>query len=145
MELHLGNLADCLSGGGLKVAVTEDGQSVPCRITIVDADGFLVPLLVTPDPSKAIRPGVVYTLHGRVSANLRPGHYTCYGHVDLFHAIRKVEIKEGDMEELKMSITREPMPGYVSCDTHIRPAFMVWILLLKSAFQPLLVSTLSSQ
>ena len=41
MELHLGNLADCLSGAGLKVAVTEDGQAVPCRITIVDADGFL--------------------------------------------------------------------------------------------------------
>ena len=122
MELHLGNLADCLSGGGLKVAVTEDGQPVPCRITIVDADGFLVPLLVKPDPSKAVRPGVVYTMDGSVSANLRPGQYTCYATrgFEYSRATQTVEIKGGAMEELKMSITREvPMPGYVSCDTHI--------------------------
>ena len=122
VELHSGKPATVLGGSALEVSVTEDGRPVPCRVTLVGEDGFLAPLQVDPSPRLAVRPGVVYTMDGRVQAKLRPGRYTVYATrgFEYSRAIQEVEIRPGGTHAVKLPIRREvPMPGYVSCDTHI--------------------------
>jgi hypothetical protein len=117
-----GMAADVFGQASLEISVKEDDQSVPCRITVTDADGFLAPLYVAADRNLAIRPGVVYTLNGKVSAGLLPGRYKIYATrgFEYSMALHEVEVKAGSKGKVTLRIKREvPMPGYVSCDTHI--------------------------
>src|SRR5207237_438694 len=67
-----------LAESAIDIAVTEAGQPVPCRITIVDANGSLIDLGAASDDRHAIRPGVVYTADGRAHVPLPTGAYTVY-------------------------------------------------------------------
>ena len=120
--LHPGTAEDLLGGASLEVSIVEDGKPVPCRVTIADTEGFLVPLHVEPNRKLAIRPGVVYTLDGKVSVGLLPGGYKVYATrgFEYSMALKEVEIRKGSSQKVTLKLRREvPMPGYASCDTHI--------------------------
>jgi hypothetical protein len=111
-----------LARAGLTVRVTEEGAPVPCRLTVVDASGYLAPLSARPGQTLAVRPGVVYTPDGRARLGLPPGRYRvtasrgpAYG-ID----VRPVDLAEGAEGELALAIRRElPTPGWIACDPHV--------------------------
>ncbi len=96
--------------------------ALPARITIVDAQGALVPLIAAPGESLAVRPGVAYTGSGTAKLGLRAGKYTVYASrgFEYSAASQQVELRPGDSRELTLQITREvSTPGLVGCDAHI--------------------------
>jgi hypothetical protein len=107
----------------LEVHVTEsNGQPVPCRITIVDKNGTLAPLVAAPGEVLAVRPGVVYTGSGAARIGLRSGRYTVYASRGFEYgmASRQVDVGAHANVPVSFEIAREvPTPGLVSCDTHI--------------------------
>lgn len=108
----------------LQVSVTdrERGRGLPCRITIVDERGELVPLYGQPELGLAVRTGVVYTVNGRAQIGLRPGRYTVFATRGFEYglATARVQVEDGQTERVSLSLAREvETPGLVSCDTHI--------------------------
>ncbi len=113
---------ETLGKSHLVVEVKESGKPVPCRVTIAGEHGFLAPLEVEQNPRLAVRPGIIYTLDGRVRVGLLPGHYKVYATrgFEYSMAVQDVVIDEGASKKVNLQIRREvPMDGYVSCDTHI--------------------------
>jgi hypothetical protein len=114
-----------LSQGRLQIDVREaTGGSLPARVTIQDADGFLTPLMPTPDVNarQAVRHGVVYTGGDTVDVGLQPGTYTV--HVTRgpeYSAFRATPVvATGETTRLVATLAREvPMNGWVSVDTHV--------------------------
>jgi hypothetical protein len=113
-----------LSESALDVAVTDkdSGKPLPCRVTVVDAQGFLMDLGTTSDAHLAIRPGVIYTADGRAQVKLAAGRYTVHAGRGFEYGVdsAQVEPKPGATEQVKLSIRREvPTDGYVASDTHV--------------------------
>jgi hypothetical protein len=75
--------------GVVRVRVTEAGSAalLPCRLTVLDADGRMAP----PRPGKeawlAARPGVLYTGTGEGSFSLPRGRYTLYANRGLEYGL----------------------------------------------------------
>ncbi|MEQ8635936.1 CehA/McbA family metallohydrolase [Gimesia maris] len=116
--------SEFLSESQLSIKVTdkETKQGIPCRITIVNAEGTLVVSSAESDEHQAVRTGVVYTRDGKTQVELPAGEYTVYAGrgfeygVDQQHLI----LKKGDKKKVELEIGREvDTSGYVSCDTHI--------------------------
>jgi hypothetical protein len=104
------------------VADADTGRPLPCRITLVDERGALVPLSATPDPHLAIRPGVAYTAVGHARLGLRPGRYTVYATRGFEYGLdeRKITLESGERKRIALAIRREvPTPGLAACDTHV--------------------------
>ncbi len=118
-------LADVLLGGKLRVRVRDEegGGSLPCRLTFVDSQGTLMPLLgLSNTPPLSVRPGVVYTGNGQASIGLMAGEYTVYASrgFEWGVATRRVLITNGTQAELDFELRREvATPGWVSGDTHV--------------------------
>jgi hypothetical protein len=114
---------EAIHQGTLEVQVREmKGGRIPCRITIVDEDGALAPLVAAPGESLAVRPGVIYTGNGGARVGLRAGRYIVYASRGFEYgmASQQIDIREGATVPLSLEITREvPTPGLVACDTHI--------------------------
>jgi hypothetical protein len=113
-----------LRRSALDVRVTDagSGRGLPCRVTVVDPRGVLMPLAADPSPRLAVRPGVAYTADGRVRLGLRPGRYTVYVTRGFEYGLasREVTVGEGDERAVALAIGREvPTPGLVACDTHV--------------------------
>src|SRR5690348_2758046 len=62
----------------LHIQVREAGNSVPCRITVLDARGQLTEFEIAKGPRLAVRKGVVYTANGSADIGLPAGEYTIY-------------------------------------------------------------------
>src|SRR5262249_2608052 len=77
ISLASGPFKTVLSAATLQVQVkdAEDAGALPCRITITDEAGNLVPLIARDGQKLAVRPGVVYTGNGEASLGLLPGQY----------------------------------------------------------------------
>jgi hypothetical protein len=106
----------------LSVTDADTGAGLPCRITVTDAEGALVPLVVEPGSDLAARPGVVYTPEGRAHIGLPPGRIMVFASRGFEYgmAARKLDLVEGQSPSLALSIRREvPTPGLVACDTHV--------------------------
>jgi hypothetical protein len=106
------------------VTVVDAGtsQPLPCRLTIVDARGAMVPLGSEPDGSLAVRPGVVYTATGRATLRLAAGRYTLSAGRGFEWGVdsAKLDVKPGANEPRRLSIRREvDTAGYVAADTHV--------------------------
>ena len=71
---------DLLSQASVDVSVVDadSSKAIPCRLTIVDARGAMMPLGNESENGVAVRPGVVYTATGRASLRLPAGKYTLY-------------------------------------------------------------------
>lgn len=116
-------LAAVLSEATMDVEVTDDRKApVPCRITIADERGGLVPLGNASDGTSAVRTGVVYTADGRARLKLPAGRYTVYAGRGFEYSLAsaEVDLRPGDSAQKALSIRRVvPTEGYVSCDTHV--------------------------
>src|SRR2546423_9697427 len=69
--------AAALADGEIRITVTEKGKASPCRVTVVDSNGSLFPMLVDAKHS-AVRPGVAYLGDGLATLHLPAGEYTLY-------------------------------------------------------------------
>jgi hypothetical protein len=126
-QLDARPLEDVLSTAKVEVRVIEATQpgersAIPCRITVVNADGALAATSATSNTTLAVRPGVIYTTNGRASFGLPAGDYTIYAGRGFEYSIdsTRLSLKPGDHVHQELTIRREvPTAGYVSCDTHI--------------------------
>ncbi len=125
----------------LAVTVTErrggEKVPVPCRITVTDERGALVPIHTDPDitlptgrgvietkPGQklAVRAGAVYAPDGQASLGLRPGIYTVYASrgFEYTAATNQVVLRNSAERFLRMEIAREvSTEGWVAADCHI--------------------------
>src|SRR5262249_18536254 len=115
---------EAIAGATLDIRVSDadSRRELPCRITIVDGRGVLVPLSPAPDPRLAVRTGVVYTASGQAHIGLRPGRYSIYATRGFEYGIasRDVIVQAGEKATVGLVIRREvPTPGLVACDTHV--------------------------
>jgi hypothetical protein len=117
-------IAEALHDATLHVQVSEKGGAggLPCRITIVNADGVLSPIFATPDQRLAVRPGVVYTGDGQATLGLPAGDYTVFATRGPEYGVdsRKVSLAAGQSAQIALEIAHEVrVPGWAACDTHI--------------------------
>ena len=117
-------VAEVLSEGSLDVQVTDADtqQPLPCRLTIVDANGSLQMTGASSNDELAVRPGVIYAARGHAKIALPLGRYTVYASRGFEYSLAKAEIvvARGPAIPLKLTIHREvPTEGYVACDTHV--------------------------
>jgi hypothetical protein len=111
-----------LSEATLDVTVTENGLTVPCRITVTRSDDFMAAIYATPGTGLVIRPGVIYTGSGRASVQMLAGKYTVYASRGPEYSLAKTKLRlhPGARAQVALSIQREvPTPGLASCDTHV--------------------------
>lgn len=124
VELFPRARADVL--GEAKIALTvvdgDGGAALPCRVTIVDGKGGLATTGNRSGDGLAVRPGVIYTLHGRVSASLPAGRYTVYAGRGFEYSVatETLELRAGELAEKTLRIRRVvSTDGLMSCDPHV--------------------------
>lgn len=115
--------ADTLGESQIDVTVTElpGGRFLPCRLTIVDADGALMTTDAESSTTLAVRPGVIYTATGAAVFRLPAGQYTLYAGRGFEYGVAASEITllPGETAVRKLTLRREvATEGYVACDTH---------------------------
>ncbi|MDZ4689561.1 MAG: CehA/McbA family metallohydrolase [Planctomycetaceae bacterium] len=97
-------------------------QGLPCRITVLNADGAL-PMLGTPSSEQiATRPGLAYLADGRGRLQLPAGRYTVYAGRGFEYSLARQEIAvaAGETAQVALTLQREvSTEGYVACDTHV--------------------------
>ncbi|HEX8913673.1 MAG TPA: CehA/McbA family metallohydrolase, partial [Humisphaera sp.] len=124
-------VADVLNEGSLDVTVADADTAapLPCRVTVVDARGCLMPIGTPSADGLAVRTGAVYTVGGRANVRLPAGRYTVYAGRGFEYSVARAEAVEvragaaGDAAKparVKLAIRRVvPTPGLVACDTHV--------------------------
>ncbi len=121
----------------VKVIDRQSGKPLPCRITIADENGVLVPLYTAPErtlpvgkgviPTEdgqtlAVRTGVVYTTDGTASFGLLPGTYTIYASRGFEYSVSSQPMIIAGTQpqffslEIERSVSTE---GWVAADSHI--------------------------
>lgn len=111
------------AGRAVRVRVREAGTRtpMPCRLTVLDAEGRMATMEPAKEPWLAYRPGVLYTGTGEAQFRLRPGRYTLHATRGLEYGLvtRRLEVGERPLT-LDLELAREvDTRGYVSSDTHI--------------------------
>jgi hypothetical protein len=125
IKLEKTPLSGALDRGHFELRVTENGRSLPCRVTIVNSrSSSLVPFSVDA-PHRAVRPGVVYLGDGVATIHLPLGEYTVYIGRGFEYSVvtQRVEIAT-DVGTRPASIhahlRREvDTKGFVASDTHV--------------------------
>jgi hypothetical protein len=122
-------LEKALGDAKIQIRVTDkNSKGLPCRITLADDKGALMPLVVlnaeANQPSKllAARPGVVYTRDGVAELGVLPGSYTVYATrgFEYSMATQTISVAKGESKSLELQIVREvPTRNLIACDTHI--------------------------
>lgn len=115
---------EVLSQATLVVSVSdsESGQALPCRLTLVDAEGALAPWQAGAEQRLAVRTGVIYTGEGKARVGIAPGNYVLYASRGFEYGVatERVAIAAGGVRKIELRIRREvPTPGLIACDTHI--------------------------
>lgn len=114
-----------LSEATVEIVVTDaahPGRELPCRLTVLNAQGALTTVGAQSGGQCAVRPGVIYTGNGRAVFGLPAGQYTVYAGRGFAYSLDSttLTLKPGDKVRKQLTIRREVQtPGYVSCDTHI--------------------------
>lgn len=99
-----------------------DPAPMPCRLTVLNAQGSLMTVGANSGGHLAVRPGVIYTGTGTARFGLPPGDYTIYAGRGFEYGIDylRVSLRPGDVVRKQLKIRREvATEGYVSCDTHV--------------------------
>jgi hypothetical protein len=123
-------LTEAVHEANLEIRVSDlNGSDLPCRITIVNQRGTLMPIVAVTNAMEqassrfiAVRPGVVYTGDGHARLGLPAGGYTVYASrgFEWSVATQQVQIAKGDPRQIALQLRREvPTPGLISCDTHV--------------------------
>lgn len=115
--------AEILAAAHVDVTVLdgESGRPIPCRLTLADAAGALVPFEADSPVPRALTTGMVYTPDGKARLGVAPGLYTLYASRGFEYsvAVDRLEVLAGASLRRQLRIRREvPTPGLVSCDTH---------------------------
>ena len=100
----------------------KSGQTIPGRITLTDDEGFLYPVHAEDGQSLAIRPGVVYTGHGKAHLGLAPGSYRLYASRGFEYGVHRqsLVVERGDFLKIECSLEHEvDTGGWIAADTHI--------------------------
>ena len=145
-DIVIGNIAldprpfgEATGGTPLSVRVVDrqSGNPLPCRITVADENGVLVPLYTAPErtlpvgkgviPTEdgqtlAVRTGVIYTPDGTASFGILPGIYTIYASRGFEYSVssQRVVINETRPQLLSLEIERTvSTEGWVAADCHI--------------------------
>ena len=118
-----GKREELLSQATLSLTVkSEFGSPLPCRVTIVDREGYLVPLTVESSSGAcAVRTGVVYSSSGHCQIGLAAGRYSVFvtRGPEYERAEWDVLLEDGDTKHLSAELVRSvDTKGWVSLDTH---------------------------
>jgi hypothetical protein len=109
--------------GFVRVRVTEagSGQLLPCRLTVLDADGKLATVEPEKAPWIACRPGVIYTGTGEAAFTLAPGRYTLQATRGPEYGLATRPLIAGaEPVSVELRLAHEvDTSGYISCDTHV--------------------------
>jgi hypothetical protein len=111
-----------LSEATVQVTVQVAGQPVPCRLTVLNAQGALMTVGAVSGQNLAVRPGVVYTGTGQAEFGVPAGQYTIYAGRGFAYSLdsKRITVRAGDTVKQVLAIRREvPTPGLASCDTHV--------------------------
>ncbi|MDO1449436.1 CehA/McbA family metallohydrolase [Rhodocytophaga aerolata] len=124
IKLHAMSTEDLLSQATIDITVTDQqtGNLLPSRITITTTDGTLQTVGTASNYHLAIRPGMIYTAHGKASFGLPAGKYTLYATRGFEYGVDSIQVtvKKGEVLEKRLVISREvPTPGWISADSHI--------------------------
>jgi hypothetical protein len=114
-------LREALADGSVGLRVTEKGKPIPCRVTIVDQNGSLFPMIVDA-PHPAVRPGVAYLTDGAATIKLAEGSYTMYVGRGFEYSVstEKFSIKRGRQLNFDVKLRREvDTTGFAASDTHV--------------------------
>jgi hypothetical protein len=116
-------VSDYLRQARVAIETETDGERLPVRITVVNAEGSLFPIAALRESDReATRTGVVYTLDGRTEVGLPAGEYEIYASRGWEYSAprQRVRLHAGKNRTIRLRLTREvALPGYVSCDTHV--------------------------
>ncbi len=130
-DIRVGHMAidsrpiqEVLSDGAVEIEVVDadQGQHLPSRITVLDANGALQTVGARSDHHLAVRPGLVYTADGKATFGLPAGKYTVYAGRGFEYSLASVtfDLATGQTVRKRLTIRREvPTDGYVACDTHV--------------------------
>lgn len=146
IEIYPGPLAERRSGSTIEVVITDEQQQpLPGRITIVNENGTLIPIIPlgarSPFPGAnptsgnpipvsdhqidarlASREGVIYTATGHASFSVQPGKYHIYAGRGFEYSVAKVQcdLRQGQHAKRTLVLTREvDTTGWIACDTHV--------------------------
>ncbi|HQU41412.1 MAG TPA: CehA/McbA family metallohydrolase, partial [Pirellulales bacterium] len=124
LRLIDGSRGEALRAATLSVVVAdaESGRPIPSRVTVVDEYGSLMSVGAESSKRLAVRPGVIYTADGEAEFGLPAGKFTVYAGRGFEYGVdaEQVVLAAGRRHAVRLAIRREvPMPGYVSCDTHV--------------------------
>src|SRR5262249_32900076 len=106
----------------VRVRDAERSTPLPCRITVLNAQGALMTLGASSDGHLAVRPGVGYTGDEQARVGLPAGDYTIYAGRGFEYGVDSVPVtlRPGDVVHKQLTLRREvPTPGHVACDTHV--------------------------
>ncbi|MCP4816349.1 MAG: hypothetical protein GY888_27855, partial [Planctomycetaceae bacterium] len=112
-----------LGQGEVNVRVVDpQAQPLPCRLTILDAQGALSTVGAQSTNTLAVRPGIVYTANGQARFSLPAGQYRVIAGRGFEWSMdsKTLLVSKGTSHDVNLSIKREvPTQGLVSCDTHV--------------------------
>jgi hypothetical protein len=106
----------------VEVSDASADESVPCRITIVDANDTLMPLFASSNAPLAVRPGVIYSGDGKARVSVFPGEYVVYASrgFEWSVATQRVHVAANVETRIALKIERQvDTRGFASCDTHV--------------------------
>ncbi|HYE30582.1 MAG TPA: CehA/McbA family metallohydrolase [Methylomirabilota bacterium] len=110
------------SGGVVRIIVREDGEALPCRITVTTTNDVLTPFEVEAARHLAVRTGVVYTATGEVTLRLPEGPHRIYASRGPEYSVANnhLHIRANESHALNLTLRREvDTSGWIAADTHI--------------------------
>lgn len=121
--LEPGAPAQVLGGVPVSLRTTDaNGNSQPCRYTILDQRGVLVPFAVEPAPHLAVRSGVLYSSTGQAELELRPGTYQIISGRGFEYSRSTWTVSATENSRLDHHFSLEKVvdtSGWVACDPHV--------------------------
>ena len=123
IRLLRGNKETLLEQSTLEIEIRDESeQPLPARVTVLDQDGYLVPLILkqASGPS-AVRTGVVYVTAGSVSLGMAAGDYSVFvtRGPEYERAEFSLSLALGEIERVEARLIRSvDTTGWISSDPH---------------------------
>jgi hypothetical protein len=123
IRLFRGNKMTLLEQSTLEIEVRDESdQSIPARVTVLDQDGYLVPITLRQSSSPcAVRTGVVYVTAGSVSLGMAAGDYSVFvtRGPEYERAEFSLSLGLGESERIEARLVRSvDTAGWISSDPH---------------------------